>query len=188
MPYSTTFLADVPELAGETMSMAIAVEGDDVVAYATNGTDDEAYFVGTQTDGRMDLVSTYGDGLVASFDGNGVKGEITMNDEEPTPMTFAATSVASPAGLYTATHDDARASFVVRPDQTIVGVMDNSAPGDHKVTDAEAARRQEFKDQVRMRRIDRHMEAAPKMTYGKWTVDMHGTTVTAIPVTGDTAI
>ena len=69
MPPSATFLADVPEPNGPTMTMAVTVEGDQVVAYATNGTNDEAYFFGTQKDGQMDLMSMYGDNLKASFDG-----------------------------------------------------------------------------------------------------------------------
>jgi hypothetical protein len=49
MPAQATFIADVPAAPGAPMTtMAITVEGDKVVAYATNGTDDEAYFIGTQ--------------------------------------------------------------------------------------------------------------------------------------------
>jgi hypothetical protein len=47
MPASATYIADVPEKDGSTMTMAITVEGDKVVAYATNGTNEEAYFFGT---------------------------------------------------------------------------------------------------------------------------------------------
>jgi len=84
----------------------------------------------------MDLMSMYGDNLTASFDGTTLNGAVTMNETDATPVKFAASSVAAPAGMYTATHDTARATWVVRPDHTMTGVMDNSAPGDHKVTDA----------------------------------------------------
>jgi hypothetical protein len=101
------------------------------------------------------------------------------------PAVFAASSVAAPAGLYTATHDTARATWVVRPDHTMTGVMDNSAPGDHKVTDAIMAREQAFRDRVRQMRQDRPLQPAPPMTYGTWSMDMNGSTVTAVRVTGD---
>ena len=71
------------------------------------------------------------------------------------------------------------------PDHTKTGVMDNSAPGDHKVTDANMAREQTFKDQVRQMRQDRPLQPAPPMTYGTWSMDMNGSTVTAVRVTGD---
>jgi hypothetical protein len=127
----------------------------------------------------------YGDEVKASFDGTNVTGEMTMNETDATPLKFAASSVAAPAGIYTATHDTARATWVVRPDHTMTGVMDNSAPGDHKVTDAAMAREQAFKDQVRQMRQDRPLQPAPPMTYGTWSMDMNGSTVTAVRVTGD---
>lgn len=185
MPPLATFIADVPENDGATMTMAVTVEGEKVVAYATNGTSDEAYFFGTQNDGQMDLMSMYGDNLKASFDGTTLNGAVTMNETDATPLKFAASSVAAPAGLYTATHDTARANWVVRPDQTMTGVMDNSAPGDHKVTDAILARDQAFKDQVHQMRLDRQLQPAPQMTYGTWSMTMNGSTVTAVRVTGD---
>ncbi len=185
MPESATFIADMPEPDGKTMTMAIAVEGDKVVAYATNGTNDEAYFVGTQDDGQMELMSTYGDTMKASFDEGEVNGEITMNEANARPVKFVASSVAAPAGMYTATHGSARATWVVRPDHTMVGVMDNSAPGDHKVTDAQMAQAQEFKDRVRQMRLDRQMQQAPQLKMDTMEADMDGTMVRATRVTGN---
>lgn len=185
MPASANFIADMTADSGATMTtMAIAVEGDKVVAYATNGTNDEAYFFGTQKDGRMDLTSMYADHLTASYDGSKVDGELVMNEDGAAPQTFAASRVEAPAGMYTAAHGDSRATWVVRPDRSTVGVMNNSAPGDHKVTDANAAQDQQFKDTVRQMRLDRQMQQAPTMTFGTWTMDMGGTKVTAVPVTG----
>jgi hypothetical protein len=184
MPESATFIADMPEPDGKTMTMAIAVEGDKVVAYATNGTNDEAYFFGTQKDGQMDLMSMYGDNLKGSFDGSKVDGEITMNEIDARPVKFAASSVTAPAGMYTATHGNARATWVVRPDHTMVGVMDNSAPGDHKVTDAQMAREQQFKDRVRAMRLDRQMQQAPQVRMDTMEADMDGAMVHVTRVTG----
>jgi len=185
MPAQATFVADMPPQQGAPMTtMAVTVDGDKVVAYATNGTNDGAYFFGTQKDGQMDLYSMYADHLTASFDDRKVSGVIVMNENGASTQKFTASAVATPAGIYTATHGDSRASWVVRPDQTMIGVMDNSAPGDHKVTDAIAAQDQQFKDSIRQRRLDLEMQPAPQMTYGTWSMDMHGNTVTAVPVTG----
>jgi hypothetical protein len=185
MPSSATFIADMPDKNGQTMTMAVTVDGDKVVAYATNGTDDEAYFFGTQKDGQMDLMSMYGDNLRASFDGKNVTGEVTMNETGSAPAKFTAASVAAPAGLYTAAHGNSRATWVVRPDHTITGVMDNSAPGDHKVTDAIMARDKAFMDQVRQMRMNRQLQQAPPMTYGSWSMHMGDSSMTAVRVTGD---
>jgi hypothetical protein len=185
MPESATFIADMPEPDGKAMTMAIAVEGDKVVAYATNGINDEAYFFGTQKDGQMDLMSMYGDNLKASFDDGKVDGEITMNETNARPVKFSASSVAAPAGMYTATHGSARAMWVVRPDHTMVGVMDNSAPGDHKVTDAIMAREQEFKHRVRQMRVDRQLQQAPRMQMDTMEADMDGTLARVTRVTGN---
>lgn len=185
MPAKANFIADMPATGASTMTtMAIAVEGDRVVAYATNGTNDEAYFVGTQKDGRMDLTSAFADRLTASYDGSTVDGELVMNEDGATPQKFAAARVEAPAGMYTAARGDSRATWVVRPNRSVVGVMNNSAPGDHKVTDAIAAQDQQFKDDVRRMRLKQQMQQAPPMAVGVWTVEMGGAKVTAIPVTG----
>ncbi len=186
MPAQATFIADMPAAPGAPVTtMAITVDGDRVVAYATNGTNSEAYFFGMQKDGQMDLDSMYADHLKATFDGEKVSGVILMNENGASPEKFAASPVVAPAGIYTAVHGDTRASWVVRPDRTMVGVMDNSAPGDHKVTDAIAAQDQQFKERVRQMRLDRQMQPAPQMAHGTWSMDMNGTTVTAVPVTGN---
>jgi hypothetical protein len=63
----------------------------------------------------MDLMSIYGDNLEASFDGKTVSGTVTMNETGAAPVKFAATSVAAPAGMYTATHDNSRATWWSAP-------------------------------------------------------------------------
>jgi hypothetical protein len=108
-----------------------------------------------------------------------------MNKANARAVKFSASSAAAPAGMYTATHGNGRAMWVVRPDHTIVGVMDNSAPGDHKVTDAEMARKQEFKDRVRQMRVDRQLQQAPPMQMDTMEADMDGTMARVTRVTGD---
>ncbi|HEX7426840.1 MAG TPA: hypothetical protein VF328_07710 [Mycobacterium sp.] len=156
--------------------MAIAVEGEKVVAYATNGTNNEAYFFGTQKNGQMELK--------ASFDGSNINGEMAMNDEGATVQKFAATRVQAQAGMYTAARGNSRATWIVRPNNTAVGVMDNSAPGDHKVTDAIAAKDQAFKDSVRQKRHDRQLQQAPPLQMDTMEADMNGSMMPVTRVTG----
>lgn len=185
MPQSANFIADMPTGNSSTMTtMAITVEGDKVVAYATNGINDDAYFLGTQKGGQLDLMSIYADHLTASFDGTKIDGVLAMNENNSTPVRFAASRVENPAGIYTAAEGGSRATWVVRPDSSTVGVMDNSAPGDHKVTDAIDTKNKKFMDGVRQMRLNRQMQQAPTLAVGSLTMTMGGATVTAVPVTG----
>ena len=163
-PETGRYIADVPTANGMTTTMAIAVDGDDVVVFATNGVNDEAYFSGTEQDGSIDLTSTYQDRLTAAFDGTTVNGTLTMND---VAQSFAAPAVSVPAGMYTAELGDTRASWVVRADQSMVGTQDMMSRHDNEL------------------RIDRQLQPAPSMTYGTWQLDMNGTPMTAVPVTGN---
>ncbi len=165
-PETGTYIADVPGADG-TMTMVIAVAGDDVVVFATNGVDDEAYFSGTEQDGSFDLTSTNNDRLTAAFDGTAVNGTLTTND---VAQSFAAPAVSVPAGMYTAELGDTRASWVVRTDQSIVGTQGMMSRTDNELS------------------IDRQLQPAPSMTYGTWNVDMNGTPMTAVPVTGNTTL
>lgn len=185
MPTAATFIADVPGPAGETVTMAISTSGDKVMAYATNGTDDDAYFFGAQRDGHMHLMSVYGDELTASFDGTAIAGEVTMNEDSSAPIDFSAARVEEPAGIYTAAVGTTRATYIVRANRSAVGVMDNSAPGDHKVTDAIMADEKAFKDSVRQMRLDRQMQQAPALDTDTMTTDMSGQKIKAVRVTGD---
>jgi hypothetical protein len=110
---------------------------------------------------------------------------MVMNEADSTPRAFIAEQVAAPGGLYTADLGDARASWVVRPGRATVGVMNNSAPGDHKVTDQIAADQQEFQDMVRRMRLDRNMVPAPPMSPDARMTVMHDKPVRVVPVTGD---
>ena len=76
---------------GKTMTIGIAVDGAEVAAYACNGTDDEAWFFGNQTDGDIDITSKFRDTLKAEFDGTDVEGDLTMNG-----VTYEFTAPAVP--------------------------------------------------------------------------------------------
>ena len=184
MPQSGTFVADMAEPDGNTMALGIAVEGEMVTAYATDGTSDEAVFMGTQSNGTMTLISPYQDQLTATFDGNAINGTITMNEPNAQPHNFSASLVSAPAGIYTVAAGDSRTTWVVRPNQTMVGMMMPNSKRDREVIDQINAEQQEFKDKVRQMRLERQMQPAPQMTYGTWQTTMNGTTMTAVPVTG----
>ena len=181
-PESGRYIADMPGQNGMTMTMAITVDGDNVAAYATNGTNDEAYFSGTEQNGSIDLTSTYQDHLTGTFDGTTVDGTLTMND---VAQSFAAPAVAAPAGIFTTELGDARASWVVRPDHSMMGMEDRMSRRDDELIGQLLQNQQEFQGQVRQMRLDRQLQPAPPMMYGTWHVDMNGTPMTAVPVTGN---
>jgi hypothetical protein len=184
-PAAGKYIAEMPGQNGmAAMTMAITVDGDNVAAYATNGTNDESYFSGMEHDGSIDLNSVYQDHLQGAFNGTTVDGTLTMND---LAQPFTASAVTSPAGMYTSAMGDARASWVVRPDQSMVGMENKMSRRDGELIGQLLVGQQDFQDQVREMRIDRQLEPAPTMTYGTWHVDMNGTPMTATPVTGSTA-
>ena len=139
------------------MTIGIAVDGAEVAAYACNGTDDEAWFFGNQTDGKIDITSRFRDTLSAEFDGTDVEGDLTMNGVS---YEFTAPAVPAPAGMYTAAADGVRASWVVRPDGSAIGVQFN---GGVSGRDFEQAELQQLKDeQFRASvRNKRHASAGP---------------------------
>jgi hypothetical protein len=168
-----------------TTTMAITVDGDNVAAYATNGVNDEAYFTGTEQDGSIDLTSKYQDHVIGAFDGTAVNGTLTMND---VTQSYAAPAVSAPAGIYTTEMGDARASWVVRPDRTMMGTQDRTSRRDDELIGQILQGQQDVQDEVRQMRIDRQLQPAPPMMYGTWHVDMNGTPMTAVPVTGNMTI
>ena len=98
---------------GKTMTIGISVDGASIAAYACNGTDDEAWFFGNQTDGKIDIKSRFRDTLRAEFTGTDVAGDLTMNG---VAYKFTAAPVSGAAGMYTA--DRGRRASVVGPSVT----------------------------------------------------------------------
>lgn len=183
-PPSAHYIADMPMSDGKTMTIGVAVEGDKIAAYACDGSTDEAWFFGTQKDGALNLTSKYQDTLKASYDGTGVAGELTMNDVN---YTFNAAAVPLPSAMYTADANGVRASWVVRPDNTITGVQFKKS-NDSDVADLVLANEQQFRDQVRQRRLARQLQQAPPLQFGTWRSMINGVPVTAIRVDGDTRL
>src|ERR1700754_4495192 len=65
-PASARYIADMPMKDGKTMTLGVAVDGEKVVAYACDGTDDEAWFFGKQDGGALDITGKFKDTLKAS--------------------------------------------------------------------------------------------------------------------------
>ena len=183
-PKSAHYIADMPMADGKTMTIGVAVEGDKIAAYACDGIKDEAWFFGTQKDGSLDITSKYQDTLKASFNGTAVVGQLNMNDVN---YTFTAASVPSPSGMYTVAANGVRASWVVRPDNTITGVQFKISK-ESDTSDLVQAKDQKFRDQVRQRRQSRLLQPAPPLELVTWRSTVNGVPVTAILVNGDTRL
>ena len=89
--------------------------------------------------------------------------------------------------MYTAAVDGVRASWVVRPDNTMTGVQFRPTDEDD-TSDLVQANEQKFRDQVRQRRLARMLSPAPAMQFGTWQTSINGVPVTATIVNGDTRL
>lgn len=154
-PPAGTYIADITR-DGRAMSIGISVDGSDIAAYACNGADDEAWFFGSQSAGRIDIDSRFRDTLEATFDGTDVEGELTMNGMA---YPFIATPAQAPAGVYTADAGGVRSSWVLRTDGSAIGVQFSGGVSDHDLEQAERLAAEQFRDQVRSRR--QLQQAAP---------------------------
>lgn len=181
IPASAKYIADMKSADGKTMTIGIAVDGADVTAYACNGTDDEAWFFGNQADGKIDITSKFRDTLKGSFTTADATGDLTMNG---VAYQFTAPAAAAPAGMYTAESDGVRASWVVRPDETSIGVQNSgSSNNDSDVADVVIQNEQKFRDQVRNRRL---LQQASQLQFGSWRSTINGKPVVAVIVVGNT--
>ncbi len=180
-PSSARYIADMPMADGKTMTLGVAVDGEKVVAYACDGTDDEAWFFGKQADGKLDITGKFRDTLQASYDGKDVVGDLTMDGVN---YTFSAPQVANPAGMYTAELDGVRASWVVRSDDTATGVQFGGISGrDFEQAELQQLKEQQFRDQVRNKRI---LQQAAQLHLGTLRSTINGRPVVATLVTGNT--
>jgi hypothetical protein len=161
-PPSGTFIADIDK-GGKKVSIGIAVDGADIAAYACNGTDDEAWFFGSQSDGRIDITSRFRDTLEATFDGTAVAGDLTMNG---VGYRFTAAAAQAPAGVYTADLDGVRASWVLRPDGSAIGVQFNGGITGRDLEQAELQQLREDAFRVQVRNKRQLQQAAQLVTLG----------------------
>jgi len=177
-PTSAHYIADMPMADGKTMTIGVAVEGDKIAAYACDGSKDEAWFFGSQDDGALDITGKFRDTLVADYDGGNVVGDLTMDG---VTYTFTAPQVADPAGMYTAELGGVRASWVVRPDDTMTGVQFTPRDDDKTVFELQG---EEFRQRVRNAR---ELTQAPALTTDGLRTTINGQPVVAELVTGDTS-
>lgn len=178
-PQSARYVADMTSSDGKTMTIGISVDGDEVAAYACNGTDDEAWFFGNQTDGSIDIKSRFRDTLQAEFDGGNVDGELVMNG---LAYQFTAKPVTGEAGMYTADLDGVRASWVVREDGSAVGVQLNGAVLD--AVDVQQLNDAQFRAEVRNKRQLQQAQQITRLSNGKMSSKINGRDVTPTLVNG----
>jgi len=149
-PQAARYVADMKAADGRPMTIGISVDGAEVAAYACNGTDDEAWFFGNQTDGKIDITSRFRDTLRAQFNGTDVEGDLTMNG---VAYQFTAAPVSGVAGMYTADLDGVRASWVVREDGSATGVQLNGISGrDFEQAELQILNDLQFRAEVRNKR------------------------------------
>ena len=183
-PTSGNFIAQLPALGDKAATtLALSFDGDKVVGYACDGKTDEAWFFGTQQNGRFDLTSKYQDHLTGNYDGTKVPLTLLINNNE---YTGDAVLSDQPAGIYTATHGDARATWIVRSDQSTIGMLLPQDKHDRQVINQINADRNapDYQEKLHQARLDRVTEPPPQLTYGTWTSELGGTPVTAVQVTG----
>jgi hypothetical protein len=180
-PQSADYVADM-EKDGKKMTIGISVDGTEVTAYACNGSTDEAWFFGAQSDGRIDLTSRFRDTLTAANNGTGVAGDLTMNG---VTYPFTATAVEAPAGIYTADADGTRAAWIVRPDGSSIGVQFSGITGrDFEQAELQQLKDEVFRSQVRNKRQLQQAQQLVRLQNGGMESSINGRKVTAVRVRG----
>jgi len=181
VPDSARYMADMQSEA-KPMVLGISVEGENVAAYACNGSDEEAWFFGTQKDGNVQITSRFGDTLQGRFNGDQVEGTVVMAGLN---YTFDAAEVPDPAGMYAAQVNGVHASWVVRPDGRIEGVQHDGFVGGVDGHALEAAGDPESLAEARSKRELRTADKLVKQQDGSWTSTINGAPVQAEVVDGD---
>jgi len=184
VPTTATYVADM-QTEGKKMSIGISVDGDHVTAYACNGVDDEAWFFGDQSGGRVDVTSKFRDTLTATVDGSDVSGTVVMNGVS---YAFTANEVKSPAGVYTVAVDGVRSSWIVRPDGSVTGVQfaGGVTGRDFEQAELQQLNAAQFQVQVRNKRVLQQADQSVSLRNGTLVSKVNGRTVTARTVTGST--
>jgi hypothetical protein len=183
-PQSARYIADMKAVDGKTMTIGISVDGASIAAYACNGTDDEAWFFGNQTDGKIDVKSRFRDTLKAEFNGTDVGGDLTMNG---VAYKFTAAPASGVAGMYTADFEGVRASWVVRDDGSAIGVQFNtgSVSGrDFEQAELQQLNEQQFRNGVRNKRQIQQAAQIQFLQNKSAKSTINGTDVTPTLVTG----
>ena len=181
-PQSARYIADMRSADGKTMTIGISVDGAEVAAYACNGTNDEAWFFGNQSDGKIDISSRFRDTLMAEFDGSDVEGNLMMDG---VAYRFTAALVSGAAGMYTAESDGVRASWVLREDGTAIGVQFRTGSvGDVTQSEIQQLADAQFRAKVRNKREIQQAQQITRLSDGRMSSTINGRDVTPVLVTG----
>jgi hypothetical protein len=178
-PQSANFSADMKAPDGQPMIIGLSVDGADVAAYACNGTDDEAWFFGNQTDGRINITSRFGDTLKAQFNGTDLDGDLMVSGVN---YKFSAAQASGPAGVYTAELNGVRASWVVREDGSALGVQKNN--DDNDVADVVIQEERDRQAQVKNRRLFQQAAQIAQLQNKSARSTINGNEVIAVLVNG----
>ena len=107
-------------------SVAVAVHGNQVVAYVCNGSTVEAWLKGTADGGRLVMTGKNRARLSAKFSSGKVTGDVVAHG---TDYSFAVPIVNKPSGLYKSTAvvrgATVKAGWIVLPDGTQVGSFED---------------------------------------------------------------
>lgn len=174
---------------GVRLAYAVAGEGPPLVRAANWMThlgydiESEAWFSGNQADGKLDIKSRFRDTLAAESNGTDVAGDVTMNG---VAYKFTATPVSGVAGTYTADFEGVRASWVVRPDGSAIGVQFSPSTGQKlEQSDGKQLADDEFRAQVRNTRKLQQAQQLTKMQNGSFSSTINGSQVSpTLLVTG----
>jgi hypothetical protein len=181
-PQSARYVADMKAADGKTMTIGISVDGDSIAGYACNGTDDEAWFFGNQADGKLDIKSRFRDTLRGEFNGTDIAGDLTMNG---VAYKFTAAPVSGAAGMYTADFEGVRASWVVRPDGSVIGVQFSPSTGQKlEQSDIQQLADDQFRAQVRNTRKLQQAQQLTKLQNGSFSSTINGHQLSPTLVTG----
>ena len=138
----------------------------------------------TRRTGKIDITSRFKDTLKAEFDGKDVVGDLTMNG---VAYKFTAPPVPAPAGMYTAAFEGVRASWVVRPDGSAIGVQFNGGVSGRDFEQAELQQLNElqFRNSVRNKRQLQQAQQIAFLANKSASSTINGHQVTPVVVDGD---
>jgi len=102
-------------------SVAVAIHGNQVVAYVCNGSTVEAWLKGTADGGRLVMTGKNRARLSAKYSSGKLTGDVVAHG---TDYSFSVPVVSKPSGLYRAT--TVKAGWIVLPDGTQVGSFEDN--------------------------------------------------------------
>jgi hypothetical protein len=108
-------------------SVAVAIHGNQVVAYVCNGSTVEAWLKGTADGGRLVMTGKNRARLSAKYSSGKLTGDVVAHG---TDYSFSVPVVSKPSGLYRATAvvrgATVKAGWIVLPDGTQVGSFEDT--------------------------------------------------------------